>query len=312
MAGINEERDGLTLSHQFTSKMHRQLYPAIDPKNPSLSAAGKNVLITGATRGIGKSIALAWAEAGAAGIVVTGRQEKLLEEVADDLRRVSPKTKVVPIRAEATSEDEVHSLWAKVKVELGKIDILIANAGVFSEGNVYPVTGKMAPSQWWSDLDINIHGTYLQVYSFLQQYLSEGKEPTGTVIILSSGAAAFTFPGMSAYAISKLVGIRIAEHLNLEHPNVRSFAIHPGIVPTDMAPDMFAVQAVDPPEMASGLSLYLATSRAEYLRGSYVAVNWDIEEMEKHADEIREKKLLSTSFLNAKLGPEGHPFADTT
>ena len=75
---------------------------------------------------------------------------------------------------------------------------------------------------------------------------------------------------------------------------------------------MFETQTVDPPELTGGLSLYLSTPRAEFLRGKFVAVNWDVEEMEKHADEINEKKLLNTAFLNAKLGPEGHPFEGTS
>ena len=72
--------------------------------------------------------------------------------------------------------------------------------------------------------------------------------------------------------------------------------------------DAFAAQTIDPPELSGGISLYLSSARADYLRGKYVAVNWDVEEMEAHAEEINEKKLLNTAFLNAKLGPEGHPF----
>jgi hypothetical protein len=75
---------------------------------------------------------------------------------------------------------------------------------------------------------------------------------------------------------------------------------------------IFEAQTVDPPELTGGLSLYLSTPRAEFLRGKFVSVNWDIEEMEKHADEINEKKLLNTAFLNAKLRPEGHPFESTS
>lgn len=54
--------------------------------------------------------------------------------------------------------------------------------------------------------------------------------------------------------------------------------------------------------------MYLSTHRADFLRGSYIAVNWDVEEMESHAEEIKEKRLLNTAFINAELGPEGHPF----
>lgn len=75
--------------------------------------------------------------------------------------------------------------------------------------------------------------------------------------------------------------------------------------------DMFAAQTIDPPELSGGLSLYLSTQRADFLRGTYVSVNWDVEEMEARAAEINEKKLLNTAFLNAKLGPTGHPFETT-
>ncbi|KAF2269063.1 NAD(P)-binding protein [Lojkania enalia] len=308
MASFDVERDGILLPHQFTPTMHRELYPAVSPTNPKLSAAGKIVLVTGATRGIGKGIAISWAEAGAAGIVVTGRAEDLLVGVSEEIKKLSPNTKVLAIRSEASSEDDTKNLWAKVNAEIGCIDVLICNAGVSSEQNGYPTTGNISPSLWWSDMDVNVRGTYLHIYSFLQQFISIGKEPAGTVIIVSSGAAAMTSPGTSAYSISKLAGIRLAEFLHAEHPGVRSFAYHPGMVVTQMNSGVFAKQSVDPLELAGGLSLYLSTPRADFLRGCYVSVNWDVEEMEQHANEIIEKRLLHTAFINAKLSQEGHPF----
>ncbi|KAF2787996.1 NAD(P)-binding protein [Melanomma pulvis-pyrius CBS 109.77] len=300
--------NALTLSGQFTPTMHREVYPAIAPTNPANSAAGKSVLVTGATRGIGKVIALSWAKAGAASIVITGRNKELLLLVAAEIKRVSPKTKVAAIPSEAGSEADTKALWAQIKAEIGLIDVLICNAGVFSEREGFPIAGSIDPAVWWSDMEINIRGPYLHIYNFLQQFLAVGKEPTGTVIILSSAAASFNAPGMSAYSISKLVVIRLTELLHIEHSGVRTFAFHPGLVPTDMSLDIFASQTIDPPELSGGLSLYLSTPRADFLRGTYVSVNWDVEEMEARAAEINEKRLLNTAFLNAKLGPTGHPF----
>lgn len=143
---------------------------------------------------------------------------------------------------------------------------------------------------------------------------------------MSSAAASFSLPGMSAYSISKLVEIRLAEFLHagkllslphriqpelmsgIEHSTVRTFAVHPGLVPTDMVVGAFAAQTIDPPELSGGLSLYLSTLRADFLRGKFVSVNWDVNELEVHSSEIAEKKLLNTAFLNADLGPQGHPF----
>lgn len=67
--------------------------------------------------------------------------------------------------------------------------------------------------------------------------------------------------------------------------------------------------AHDKQALAAGFTLYLEQAKADYLRGGYVSVNWDVEEMEKHQDEIKDGKLLKLAFVNAKLGPEGHPWA---
>jgi len=71
----------------------------------------------------------------------------------------------------------------------------------------------------------------------------------------------------------------------------------PGIVATDMPPDAFKPYALDHVDLIGMLSLYLAQPRADYLRGSLVGVNWDIEELEAHKDEILAKSLFKTSWL---------------
>ncbi|OCK96894.1 NAD(P)-binding protein [Cenococcum geophilum 1.58] len=299
--------DEKTLDSQFVKGMHRKVYPAIDPTNPNNSAAGKKVLITGASRGIGKAIALSWAQAGAAGIIITGRAVKDLEVVAAELRETSPKTDVVALTADVTSEDAIVELYAKSKARFGIIDVLICNAGVFNEGKTdFPIIGTMDPKRWWFDLEVNVRGSYLMIHHFIKQF--NGAEPTGTVIVLTSIAAGFLVPGVSAYSISKLVDVRLVEYLDVEQPGIRAFAVNPGFVPTQMELDVFAAYTIDSPELTGGLSLYLSTPRADHLRGRYISVNWDVDDMEKHKEEITEKGLLKTAFLNAKLGPEGHPF----
>lgn len=82
---------------------------------------------------------------------------------------------------------------------------------------------------------------------------------------------------------------------------MRIFTVHPGDVPTDLLPSDYHVQAVDPPELTGGMTLYLSTPQGGFLRGSFVSVSWDVEEIEK-------KRLLNTAFLNAKLGLCGYLF----
>lgn len=72
--------------------------------------------------------------------------------------------------------------------------------------------------------------------------------------------------------------------------------------------DVFTPFAKDKQALMGGVSLWLDTPKADFLSGGYLSVNWDVEEMEAHAGEIKEGKLHQLAFLNAKLGPEGHPW----
>lgn len=307
----NSDVDFITKLIQFTPTIRRDIYPAISPKAERNSAKGKNVLITGATRGVGKGIAKTWAEAGASGIVITGRAQDLLHEVEKEIKQISPDTRVVALVGSAVSDSDTRNIWERSNKELGKIDVLIVNAGIHYEGDGYPKTGVIDPSKWWEVMETNIRGPYLHVYNFLQQFLSVEKQPVGTVIFVSSAAASLTLPGGSGYGISKLANARQAEFLHAEYDGVRAFSIHPGLVPTQMGIDAATQHMyIDPAELTGAYTLYLSTPRADFLRGRFTTVNWDVEEMEKRAGEIQEKGLLKTTFINAKLGPTGHPFED--
>ncbi|KAF2865669.1 hypothetical protein BDV95DRAFT_612537 [Massariosphaeria phaeospora] len=301
-----------TRMHQFTPSMRRAVYPAIEASNPQNSVQGLSVLVTGATRGIGKAIALAWAQAGASRIAITGRDASLLAAVSAQITAIAPSTTVFAAVADAGDEAATRKLWADVQAAIGRVDVLVCNAGVFSEGQAdFPVLGVMEPGRWWADFEVNVRGPYLHIYSFLQQFRTPNdgiQQPTGTVIVVTSGAGALTMPGMSAYSISKLADLRLSQFLHAEHPTLRTFALHPGMAPTDMAPPRFAALNLDPPELAAGLTLYMAQPRADFLRGRYVSVNWDVEEMERHSGEIVEKGLLGFVGVKGEFGAEGHGF----
>lgn len=99
---------------------------------------------------------------------------------------------------------------------------------------------------------------------------------------------------------------------NTEYLNMRVFSVHPGIVAADdrgAVNDALTPFAKDKQALTGGFSLWLDTPRADFLKGGYVSVNWDVNEMEAYADEIRDGKLNHLGMLNARLGPEGHPWA---
>jgi NAD(P)-dependent dehydrogenase (short-subunit alcohol dehydrogenase family) len=327
--------DALTLPYQLTKQARRDVYPLLEPTQPELSAKGKTVLITGVSGGIGKVrtiqgppssfpvtkqiqvIAESWATAGASGIVITGRNVEVLESIATELQSLAPSgTKVLAQAADITNEASVAELFAAAREAVGKVDVLINNAGTVEQGFL----GSVEPTKFFTDFQVNVLGSYLVTHHFLAQ-----ADGVGTVISLTTGAIANVFPGMGGYTASKLALTRIMENLHVEQPNIRVFLLIPGIVLTKMSLDSLKPYAKDSPGLSGGWTLFLSTPRAEWLRGGIVSVNCesaflcsklatfltppgDIEEMDAHKDQIVRENLLSRAFLNAKLGKDGHPW----
>ncbi|KZM21604.1 oxidoreductase [Ascochyta rabiei] len=296
--------DAITWPAQLTNGVHRSMYPLLEPSNPSLSAAGKTVLVTGASGGIGRAIAQAWTTAGAKGIVITGRRLEALKELESELGEISQgRTKVVVVQADMTQEDEVKQLWQAAAKELGTMDVLINNAGSLTQARL----GQDAPSKWWHDFEVNVKAPHLNIHHFLAQ----STQPQGTVITLSTGTLGGLYPDFSSYVPSKLASTKVMEFLHAEQAQVRCFSIFPGLVATDMPPRQYLEFARDDPMLSGGLSLFLATPRAEWLRGCVVSVNWDLEEMEGHREEILDKGLCRLGFTGARFGRGGHWGAET-
>jgi len=123
------------------------------------------------------------------------------------------------------------------------------------------------------------------------------KAPTGTIIGVSSGRAGLSTAGGSSYNISKIAEQRLNEHLQLEYPTLRVFTTMPGISKTEMATEFWIPYALDHPDLTGMLALFLVQEKADFLKGSMVGVNWDVEELVQHKKEIEEGKLFQTSWL---------------
>ncbi|KAK7926938.1 NAD(P)-binding protein [Apiospora marii] len=292
--------NAFTLPYQLTKQFHRDVYPLLEPTQPELSAKGKTVLITGVSGGIGKVIAESWATAGASGIVITGRKVDVLEGIATQLRSLAPSgTKVLAQAADMTSEASVTALFAAAKDAVGKVDVLINSAGSLEGG----LLGGVEPMKLFHDFQVNVLGSWLMTHHFLAQ-----ADGAGTVVSMTSAAIGAVFPGMAGYTASKLALVRLMENLHAEQPGIRVFNLMPGIVMSEMTVESLKPYAKDSPALSASWTLFLSTERAEWMRGGLVSVNWDIEEMEAHKDQIVRDHLLSRAFLNAKLGKDGHPW----
>ncbi|KAK9241512.1 hypothetical protein V1506DRAFT_556490 [Lipomyces tetrasporus] len=265
-----------TTSNSFTKNVYRDVYPSVDPTSPALSQAGKIVVITGASRGIGKyGFAVAFAKANAKAIVITARNPATLKETEEEIRKVNKKVEVLRVALEITNEESVKNLFEQVKNKFGTVDVLVNNAGVFNSDGQQIRTASL--SDWWGDFEVNVKG-YMLVAKYFLQVL--GTEKKGTVIGLTSGGGLM------------LANLQLSVYISAENPNVTAVAFHPGIVMTDMVTESFKAFAKDTAALAGGVVVWLATDAASFMNGRYMTTNWSVDELMAKEEEIVSKDLL--------------------
>ncbi|CAI6334897.1 unnamed protein product [Periconia digitata] len=298
-ASGNIDPNAYTAPFQLTKNLHRDVYPAIDIAAHSSYAKGKVILVTGASGGLGHEISRTWSNAGAKGVVLVGRDAARLDSTASEL-----EVETLVAAGDIANEEAVKRIFESAIARFGTVDVVVNTAGTT---NINGMIGQISPSQWWTDYESNVKGSYNLAHHFITA--TSGK---GTFINLVSLGASFLAPGMSSYGSAKLAAIRLGEFLDLEQPNLRVFSVHPGIVEASsgrgMVIDHFTPFAKDKQALTAALTLYLLKPEADFLRGSFFSANWDVEEMEKHKEEILEGKLLKLGFIGARLSPEGHPW----
>ncbi|KAH7370582.1 putative oxidoreductase ucpA, partial [Rhexocercosporidium sp. MPI-PUGE-AT-0058] len=284
--------DYFVKKQQFVKTVYRDVYPAIDPTAPSNSQAGKVIVITGASRGLGRlAFVKSFAKASPKAIVLVARTLAPLEEVRDEIHAINKDIEVLAVPTDLLSAESVTSLWAKVKERFGHADVLINNAGSLNGGTV----ADTEVDKWWNDFVINarfqetnVRGVFLLTQGFLHLL---GKERKGSIVTLSTTAAVMVFPGMSSYSLSKLASMQLQAFIAAENPNVTAVALHPGIVMTDMTLDYFMPYAKDTPELVGGVGVWLATEKAAFLNGRYIESNWSVDDLTARKEEIISGKL---------------------
>lgn len=194
------------------------------------SIKGKNALITGAGKGIGKAVAQQLAAEGV-NVALIARTEKDLEAVAAELK--SSGVKVVYAAADVADRAAVEAAIAKLTSELGSIDILINNAGVGKFGKFM----EMEPEEWEHIIKVNLLGAYYVIRGVLPGMLAR---QSGDIVNISSTAGQKGAAVTSAYSASKFGLIGMSESLMQEvrKSNIRVTTLTPSTIATDMAIDL--------------------------------------------------------------------------
>ncbi|KAJ5226547.1 NADP(+)-dependent dehydrogenase [Penicillium citrinum] len=276
----------------------KDTYPFINPTKANLN--GKSVLITGASKGIGKATAISFAIAGCSKILLAARSDSSdiktgVYNAAAKANRARPVVQC--LQMDVTSEDSVRAA-ANIAADVlgGSLDILINNAGYLEE---WKPIAESDPSDWWRTWEVNIKGTYLVTHFFIPLLL---KSQTKTIINISSGGAHAMFPGASAYQTTKFAMCRFTEFVNKEYfqQGVIAMSLHPGAIKTELATNMPPERQnvlTDTPELAADTLVWLVRERRDWLAGRFVSASWDMEELEQKKEDVLQRNLLKFRVL---------------
>jgi NAD(P)-dependent dehydrogenase (short-subunit alcohol dehydrogenase family) len=239
---------------------------------------GKVALVTGASKGLGKAMALALAQAGA-DLVLVSRDLEKLQAVAGEARGSGANAEV--FRADVSDETQVESLRREVMARFGKLHILINNAGI----NVRKPITDFTLAEWRAVLDTNLTGPFLLCRAFVPHLKGQGY---GRIINLTSIMSHVALAGRSAYAASKsgLLGFTKALALELAPEKITVNGISPGPFLTEMNQPLvenaelsqFFLSRIPlgqwgQPKDIGSLAVYLCSEAAGFITGTDILID---------------------------------------
>ena len=260
--------------------------------------AGQTAIVTGAGRGVGRSIALAYAREGAQ-LALVARSINELEETARQVEALGAPALVIP--TDISDREQVDQMAAHVIDRYSTIDVLVNNAAI--SGPVGPLQ-DVDPDRWVQVLRVNLFGTYYCCRAVLPTMV---KQDRGRIISLTSEVDMATYYSMSAYSTSKAAIIRLTEGLarELAHTNVRVNALGPGGIPSRMCEEIrdeaaaagvhdlsescraVAAGERDATEQATALAVFLACDESGNMSGKLLsAMLDDLSNLREHVPEI--------------------------
>jgi 3-oxoacyl-[acyl-carrier protein] reductase len=242
---------------------------------------GKTALVVGAGRGIGRAIALAFAQEGAR-VVLAARTQSQLDAVHAECVAVDADASIQA--GDVSRPDDVRQMVS----EAGDLDVLVNAAGVYGP---IGLSWDVDPQAWARAVEINLFGTFLLCHAVAPRML---ERKAGKIILLGGGGATAPLPRFSAYAASKAAVARLADTLAEElRPYVQVNVIAPGLVDTALQDDVLAAgesaghlfgkirdarqtgEGAVPPEVAAELSVFLASDESGLLTGKLISAPHD-------------------------------------
>ncbi len=239
---------------------------------------GKAAIVTGASRGIGRAIAVDLAGHGA-DLAIVARSSAALQETAEAARALRASVQVEPIVADVTDAKAVDGAVAATLARFGRIDFAIANAGRAFDGLIV----RTKPEDLEAVLAVNLKSAFALVSAVARPMM---KQRGGVIVLMSSIVGISGNVGQAAYAAAKagLLGLAKSVAKELGSRNVRVNAVAPGLIETSMTESMseqarthflssIALGRSGTPEDVSGVVSFLCSDAARYVTGQTIVVD---------------------------------------
>jgi 3-oxoacyl-[acyl-carrier protein] reductase len=238
--------------------------------------ANQVAVVTGAGRGIGRSISVKFAQAGA-DVVCVSRTAENAEKVAEEIRALGRKAWAVAV--DVADTNAVAAAGEKILQDAGRVDILVNNAGVTRD----QLLMRLTEADWDTVLDTNLKGAYSFTKALTRAFL---KQRSGRIINISSVIGLVGNAGQCNYAASKagLIGFTKALAKEFASRGITVNALAPGFIETDMTavltPELKAdllkripLAALGQPDDVAEAALFLAGAGARYITGQVLAID---------------------------------------
>ncbi len=238
---------------------------------------GQTVVVSGATRGIGRAIAAKFINAGANVIGIYACNSDAAALFSEEFKQYASRFEL--LKCDISQEAEVTALFGMIEKKYQAIDILVNNAGVRRDA----VLAMMQTEQWQEVIDTNLTGTYFMAK---QAVLLMMQHKYGRIINITSPVAHLGFPGQANYAASKAGQVALTRTLAKEvaKKKITVNCVSPGFISTDFINDlskeqldvykkMVPMRRFGTPEEVADAVLFLAGSQAAYITGAVLEIN---------------------------------------
>ena len=237
----------------------------------------KVAVVTGASRGIGRAIALTLGQAGARVAVTCTQQREAAEEVAAAVRQAGSDSRVYQF--DVADFEATAQAFDQIVADLGRLDVLVCNAGIRKD----QLLVRMKPEEWNAVLQTNLAGTFHSARAAARTMI---RQRWGRIIGISSVAGLVGNAGQSNYAASKagIIGFIKALAKELAPRQITVNAVAPGLIETDMTQSLTETQRqallqqipsrkLGTPEDVAACVLFLASEEARYITGEVISVS---------------------------------------